>query len=571
MSGAEGAVDSFRRAGVTRVFGAPAVETTPLFDAFRESSIEIVLVTHARSAAFMADAHARVTGELSVCLLCPGPGLINVLGGIGEARLDSSPMVVLVAGSGLAGAAEPGSGLQALDHSVLTRPMCKGIFTVDEPEMVPHVLSQAIAHVRRGEPGPVLVEIPAEVQQREGRMEGTGFRPVPKVISDEAVAGLELVAQKIKAAKTVGIYAGAGCLVGMAELAELADRLDAPVATTISGLGVLPYIHPLCVGFGPGASGTPLAETTVGRCDLVLAIGCKFYDSTVDGAEVAPRGELVHVDIDPGVAGRNTDAAVAITAPAKAAMRFLLDRVDEKNNAEIREHIRQGKRSLRKAIGEREAWTDAVDPVKFFVQLRDQMGGEDVLVLDAGRHAYFGIASYQVQAPRTLLAPTDYGALGFAVPCAVAAKLAIPEHTVVACVGDGGFLLTGMELLTARRCNVAPVVVVFAEAPLESHLSSPERMLRRDASVELVPVNYEDLARALDVHYVRIMRDADIAPGLSRALTAQAPVVVEMRVAYRDAAYYLKAAQRSDWQHKPRPVALRLGARVIMSRILAIQ
>jgi acetolactate synthase-1/2/3 large subunit len=151
----------------------------------------------------------------------------------------------------------------------------------------------------------------------------------------------------------------------------------------------------------------------------------------------------------------------------------------------------------------------------------------------------------------------------------VAVKLARPEHQVVACVGDGGFLLTGVELLTARRCNVAPVVVVFAEGPLAGGSPAAECILHRATSVDHVPVNYEELARALDVHYLRIMRDAELEEGLRRALTAESPTVVEMRVAYRDAASYLKATQRADWQHKPRPVAMRLAARIIQSRMLA--
>lgn len=562
-------VDCLRRAGVTRVFGTPAVEATPLFEAFQTGSVDLVIVTHERSSAFMADGHARVTGELAVCVLCPGPGLVNVLGGIGEARLDSTPMLVLVAGSGLAGAAETGSGLQALDHAVLARPVCKGIFRVDEPEEVPHVMAQAAGHARKEEPGPVLVELPDRVQQAEGRMEGTGFRPVPRPVSEQALQGLDMVVELVEGARQVGIYAGAGCLAAQDELTELAERLDAPVSTTISGLGLLPYIHPLGAGFGPGPTGSPLGEQCFEHCDLVLAVGCKFYDSAVDGVDVAPRGDLVHIDIDARVAGSNTQPTITVVAPAKAALRFLLDRVTEKNHPDMRELIRQGKRGLRKAVTERGEWADAVDPVKFYLCLRELLASDDVIVLDAGRHAYFGVAAFQVHAVRTLLAPVDYGALGFSVPAAVAVKLARPEQQVVACVGDGGFLLTGVELLTARRCNIAPVVVVFAEGPLEGGSPADEYILHRATSVDLVPVNYEELAHALDVHYVRIMRDADLQEGLKRALTAESPTVVEMRVAYRDAASYLKATQRADWQHKPRPVAMRLAARIIQNRILS--
>ncbi len=566
MSAAAGAVESLRRAGVTRVFGIPAVASSDLFSAFAGSRIEVIVTTGEQSAAHMADAHSRVTGELSVCLVGPGAGLTGSLGGITAARLDSSPLIVLVSSYGMIDRQLYASRLQMLDPLIGSRPLCKGAFSVDQPEEVPSVFSQAVQLARGGEPGPVLIEMPAEVQNRSCRMEGTGFRQGPRVLAKTAVRELERVVDALAGECPIGLYAGAGCFEAIDELTELARRLGAPVACSISGLGVLPAQNPLFTGFGPGPAGAPLTQSAFSRCRMVLALGCKFCEVETEAGKSEP-GKVVHIDLEPARLVRD-ERIVTIQAPVKQALRFILDRLKQGKDSDMHELLLQGKRELKQAFSRRADWEDAVDPVKFFIVLRELLGAEDRLILDAGRHAYFGIACYPVQSPRTLVVPVGYRALGFAVPAAIATSLARPDLRVVACVGDGGFLLGGTELLTARRCNVAPVVVVFSEAPPDSLVSSGSRLLDRETLFGLVPVNYELFARALDVGYVRIMKDADLQDGLKRALTMDAPVVVELRVAYREADAYLKGARRKTWQRLPRPLSLRLGAQYIMHRIL---
>ncbi|MBN2496277.1 MAG: thiamine pyrophosphate-binding protein [Deltaproteobacteria bacterium] len=563
MSGAAGVVASLWRAGVRRVFGIPAIETTHLFDAFASSPIEIVLTTHEHAAAIMADAHARATGSLAACLLAPGPGLTNALTGIAGARCDSSPLVALVAGRG--GGLGPEGQVDSLD---VARPVCKRAFRLEEPEEVPPAMARACRLAVEGEPGPVLVEVPVDVQRRRARMEGTGFRPGPRVLSAEAAEQLDLAARKIDAARQVGIYAGQGCFGAEEELRNLAELLNAPVASSISGLGCLPFIHPLSVGFGPGRVGSPLAESAFEACDLILAMGCRFSEAATGAYTLRLPGELIHIDVQPGTAGRFMPASLAITAPARQAMRLLIDRTAEKKDSSgVREIIRQGKRELRRRQLARPAWRDAVDPVKFFVELRELLSSEDVVVLDSGHHAVFGVASYRVQAPRTLIAPVDSRTVGFGVPAAVAVKLAMPETRVVGCVGDSGFLRTGLELLSARRCNVAPVIVVFADGKMDFTRAFQERVIGRETCVDLVPVDYESLARSLGVEYLCIRCDAALVDGLKAALTAEAPVVVELRVAYREATAYLRATQQAEIKNLPRASVLRLGSRLVLRKL----
>ena len=568
MTGAAGVVASLRRAGVGRVFGIPSIIGSPLFDAFADSPVEIVLVTDEQSAAFMASAHARLTGELSACVLSPGQGLARAVCGIAQARMDSTPMLVLVA----SGTSVPPSGRDRpeplFDQLAMARPVCKRVFLLDEPEMVPSGMSRAVQLARSGEPGPVLVEIPADVQRGSARMEGTGFRPGPRVLQPEAAEELDRACQFIESSLQVGLYAGSGCFEALAELSELAERLDAPVATTLSGLGALPLIHPLSVGFGPGPAGSPMAQAAFASCDLVIAVGCRFSEAAAGGLSVDLNAALVHIDIEPGVAGGNMTADAAVTAPAKQALRYFLDRIADQEHPEMRRLIRDAKRQQRRCLNERPEWDDAVDPVKFFVQLHELLASEDVVVLDSGHHAFFGVACFPVQAARTLLMPVDCRAAGFAVPAAVAAKLARPHGRVVGCVGEGGFLRTGQELLTARRCNVAPVVVVFADRQPGLSSALNQRVLRREAAVDLAPVDYQQMAESMGVRYVCIHRDRELVDGLKWALTIEAPVVVELRVAWRDAATYLRIANKLELRRLPRAASLRLGARLVLLGIL---
>ncbi len=565
MSGAQGVVDSLRRAGATRVFGLPSVENSLLFEALRDSELELVLATREAGAAMMADADARLTGSVGVCLLSAGPGLLSALEGVAQARRDSSPLLVLIAGApsgGGAAFAEPFPEARAA-----ARPLCKETIRIEAAEEVPLHLSRALRLCREGEPGPVMVEIPREVQRERARMEGTGFRPGPRVLDEAAEAGLNQALALIERAPRICLYVGAGAVEAAEEVAELAVRLGAPVASTISGLGVLPFIHPWSVGFGPGPAGSPVAEKAFADCALLLAVGCRFAEAATGFGCFRPRVPMVHIDVAPRPLGADFPATLQIAAPARLALRYLLDRLAARERPELCELIRNEKRALRCALDERPELSDAVDPIRFFRVLRESLAGEDVLVLDCGQHAFYALSAFPAMAPRRWLMPVDFRSAGFAVPAAVAAKLALPENHVVACVGDAGFAVSGFELLTARRCNISPVVAVFADENLGLVRSAQKELFGRESCVDLVPVDYQKQAEALGVAYLRVRRDAELGETLRRALTLEAPVILEVRASYRESPRFLQAVLRSEWERMPRSLALRLGARMLLRRL----
>ena len=567
MTGAVGVVDSLRRAGVERVFGIPSIEGTWLFDAFDASRIDFVTVTQEQSAVFMADATSRLTGELSACVLAPGQGLAKAMAAIAQAMMDSSPVVVLVAGAGPRGMGDDRSSSSISNQLAMVRSVAKRVLRIDEPEMVPSAMSRAVQLARQGEPGPVVVEIPQDVQRGSARMEGTGFRQGPRLLSRKAVAALSQTVQLMNEAQQVGLYVGAGSFDALDELKQLAEKIQAPVATSLSGLGALPSIHKLSVGFGAGQMGSMVAQAALSKCDLILAVGCKFSEMVSGGIDWHPDAPVIHIDIGPGNAGANIETKLAITAPARQALRYLLDRLQPMEHPEMLELIKDQKRVQRRLLRERHDWTDAVDPVKVFLHLREALTGEDVLVLDAGNHAMFAFASYEVQAARSLIAPVDYRASGFSVAAGVAAKLARPDQRVVACVGDGGFLQAHVELLTARRCNVDPVVAVFADNSLGMVKAFHQRVLGRQTEVDLVPIDYEQLAKSFGVEYLCIRHDGQLQEGIRKALTMEAPVVLELRVQYRDITPYVRIVSQLERKRLPRSATLKLGARLILKKL----
>ncbi len=523
-------VDSLQRADITRIFGAATVAATTLLDAVARSPIEVVLSTNDSSAVYMAEAYSRATGRLGVSMLAAG-SCMAAAAGLAEAAVCDSPLMILVANHEI-DLHQSGRTI-APDHrqTAAIRSLCRAVFRAGVNDEAPIVLAQAIRTAYAGERGPVLVEIPAGVRRLTVNIPDIDFSPPEQTLSASAEASLKQVVSLIESAGSVGFLVGPGCFSAEEEITYLAETLEAPVASTGGGLGVLPFSHPLFAGPATGPV-TSLAERVLSSCDIVLAVGCTAAEPLDEFARTV-RGRLVLINSSSfqPIVGRKAD--LTVQAQVRAALRSISGHLQQRERAEgtdVRELIRHEKRTQHHDVLKPPPGNGAVDPVTFFVTLRELLSGEDVLILDNGSHAEFGIGYYAVQAPRSLIAPCDSGTLGFSVPAAVAVSLALPDRRVVACVEERGLWLTGMELLTARRCNTAPVVVVFC-APQENLERSPDDyLLNRGAHPELVPVDYGALAAAYGVRHVRIRTDHELDEGLRRALTLDAPVLVEVRV-----------------------------------------
>jgi len=562
MTGAEAIVETLELLKVERVFGVPGIQNIELFDALADAPFSTFTPTNESAAVFMADAHARVTGRIGVAVVTAGPGLTNALTGIAEARLDSSPVLVLVSASG----ERTGKSFQLhqIDQTTVVKPLVKGCFKPTTAAEVPQDILNAVELAHQGEPGPVVIEIAGTVL-----MERSGFLPPkhsPKPAAADLDPQLDDAAARLRNSPAIGIYAGAGAMGAVAELKALAELLQAPVATTISGRGVLAEDHPLSVGYGFGRAGTAAAWRVFCKVRTLLAVGCKYGETATGAYGVKPPREHIQININPAAIGTNYPVSLAVVADAKIALAGLVARLKEDRrpaNTALQDYVRHARTQAEsKAMA---STSSAVTPAKFLRLLRRRLDRDAILVADSGMHQFWALNDFPVYTPRSFLAPADYQAMGFSIPAAIAAKLAHPSRQVVSLVGDGGFLMSGFESLNAVRWNSKIIIVVFRDGAWGLIKEAQQRVYRRTPFTEIPSPDFGSLALGLGLEHIRVGEDADIESGVGRALAATSSVLVEVLVDYAEPPPYVKGAGpqmfRNLAPHLQAGIALRLGKR----------
>jgi acetolactate synthase-1/2/3 large subunit len=565
QSGAELIVSALKAQGVERVFGIPGVQNLELFDTLKDSGIEVVLVTHELCATFMAEATSRVTGKAGCAIAVPGPGLTNALTGIGEALLDSSPIVVLIPGPRIDTTLR--FQLHQIPQIELARPISKAAIRVDKVEDVFPEVCRAFQMATSGEPGPVVVEVPynlfmGRAEPRQPAVRPTAGSPDPQAI--EEIVGL------LRASKRIGIYAGFGATEAREELMRLADILQAPIATTLGGRGVVPEDFALSVGFGFGPSGTAIAEEIFAECDLILAVACKFGEVPT-GAYGFPRPkQLIHIDINEAVIGRNMLVSIGLVCDARLALGCLVEALEgdagmrlRPQNKKLAERIASWRADFAAKVEREPAWESSVNPANLMWQLRKLAARDAIITTDSGGHQFWVAEYFPVYERRSYLTPTDYQSMGYSTPAMIAAKLAWPQRQVVGVVGDGSFLMTGVELVTAARLGLDLVVLIFNDGELGIIREAQERIFRRTISIELRNPDFEALARAYGAAYFCISSDREIEPKLSEALSCGGLAIVDARVEYREMTRYFKGASSAVISRMPLRQKVRMAARIV--------
>lgn len=546
ITGAKSLVRSLEHHGVEFVFGMPGAENLELVDSLVDSSIRQILVTSEVSASFMADGYARASGKVGVCTSISGPGLTYMLTGVAEAFLDSSPLVLLVTRKE---EDDKAFHIHQIEQREVASPVVKGVLTITDGAEIPRAVGEAFRLAQEGEPGPVLVEIAAEVLRTR-----TDHRPHREAEKSGASPGpeetIEQIGQMVRDAELCGIYAGKGALSASVQIERLAELLSAPVATTISGKGVIPEDHELAVGFGFGPAGTKIAEDVFGRCDLVLALGCKFGEMSTGNWSMDVPAKLVHIDTNSDVFHRNYTAAVTLCRDVETATRELLEDlrdIKRPRNAKLVQEIRREKEN-RISEGRESRVSQGIHPLRLIHQLRDALARGAILATDCGNHQLWAITDYRVFEPRTFLTPSDYMAMGFGVPAAIGAAIGKPDRKVVCICGDGGFLISGFELLTAVREQLDLAVVIFNDGALGLIKGSQQRVYGRTASVDILNPDYKSLSDALGIDYLEIQADEDLADGLREMEARKGVALVNVRVEYDESSKTQMGMAKASWQ-----------------------
>ena len=390
-----------------------------------------------------------------------------------------------------------------------------------------------------GVPGPVFVEIPVNLQLFQETIDELPVFEPPSPPEAPDAGLLEAAIDLLEKARSPGLFVGWGAVDVADDVARIAERLGAPVATTLQGLSAFSAAHPLHAGMGFSRAAVPAAENAFADCDCLLAIGTRFAEIPTGSFGCRVPEDLIHVDIDPDVLGANFPAKVAI-AGRRARGRAATSRPPRRarrREAGRRRKVETRIQSDKKAY--REEWlarrSDRVNPARFFESLRRQLGDDALMVVDDGNHTFLAAELFPVTKPRRFVSPTDFNCMGYAVPAAIGAKLAKPDLQVVAIAGDGAFLMTGLEIVTATTHQAGVAFFVFHDGELSQISQGQEIPYNRKTCTVLGEIRLEGVAQATGAAFISIADDAGIDGGIREALRVAGtgrPVVVDVRIDY---------------------------------------
>ncbi len=577
-SGAELTVHALEQLGVRFTFGIPGVHNTEIYDELNSSKqITPILVTHEGGGAFMADAVSRTSDSIGTLVIVPAAGATHAASGIGEAFLDGIPMLVIC--GGIDRETDKSFQLHEMDQEAFVSALTKRTFLVESHADVVPTLFEAFDVANGGEPGPVFVEIPVNLQRFKGDVDTLPAYQAPAVPDEVDGAAIAKAVELLRRAKRPGLFVGWGAKDASAELVKLAELLDAPVSTTLQGLSVFPGDHPLHTGLAFGPSAVPAAQNAFKECDLMLAVGTKFSELGTGfffSAEVP--ANLVHVDINPDNLNRNYPAKVAVTGDATAVTRALVQGLGNdggtanraRTGADLKAGIAADKADYR-SVWQKHDSGGRVNPESFFSNLRGAMPDDSIFVVDDGNHTFLTAELLPIHNPGGFIGPTDFNCMGYAVPAAIGAKLANPETNVAAIVGDGCFTMTCMEILTASRNDLGPVFYVFNDGELSQIAQAQRIVYSRTPCTGLEGLNLEGVALATGAHYLALNGGDDAAAVMAEAnrLAAETarPVIVDVAIDYTRKSAYTKGAAKTNAKRLPLREALRFVGRIVARKV----
>lgn len=555
---------------VKYTFGIPGMQNTEIYDEFdRSKKITPVLVTHEQSASFAADAVSRSSDKIGVCLVVPGAGVSNAMSGICEAYLDGIPMLVI------AGSARLDTGksyqLHQLDQQKLVTGAVKKAFHIKKhSEIVPAVF-EAYNIAVSGCPGPCFIEIPVEIQMMLGDVKAT----LPVYTHQRPLApygnALAQAVNLIKKSKNPGIYAGWGCNKSSDLLQRLAEILQSPVSVTMQGFGVFPGNHPLHAGMGFGASAVPAARKAFEECDCLIAIGVRFAEVATGSYGVTVPENLIHIDIDPSVFDKNYKARIKITGDAGLTLEAFIRALEphkRPENLKLAAEIRSAKNSYHAK------WLSAkfkgINPALFISELSDAMDEDDYILSDVGNHTFLMAEHLVVKKAGHFIAPCDFNCMGYAAPAALGVKLSHPESLVAAVIGDGCFLMTCMEVLTAAAKRQGIIYCVFHDGEL-AQISQTQKLPYNKKTCTVLPdYNLEGIAIATGSAYLEVKDNSTIRQTLieARRIAGEGqPVILDVRVSYDRKTSYTKGVIKTNLMRFPLKERIRIVLRVIIRRL----
>ncbi|MGA1795170.1 MAG: biosynthetic-type acetolactate synthase large subunit [bacterium] len=540
-SGARLFVDTLIEHGVDTIFGFPGGAVLPIYDQLYQSPIRHILTRHEQGAVHAADGYARATGKVGVCIATSGPGATNLVTGLANACMDSVP---LVAFTGQVPTSMIGNdSFQEADIYGITIPITKYNYLVRNVENLRDVLDEAFHLATSDRPGPILVDLPKDVQVKETtRYERANREPYPNPSSqryaEENQRHLKLAAEAIKNAKRPVFYVGGGAISSGAEapLRELAEKASIPVTTTLMGKGSFPESHALSLGM-LGMHGTRYANYAVTESDLLIAVGARFDDRvTGDVKRFASHARIIHIDIDPAEIGKIVKVHMPIVGNAREILADLCTMTEPREHPEWLTRIEEWKREYPLSY---EHSDSEIKPQYVIEQICDITGGEAIVTTEVGQNQMWAAQFYHPKHPRSFISSGGLGTMGFGFPAAIGAKVGCPDRVVFDIAGDGSFQMNIQELATAVQNKINVKIAILNNGFLGMVRQWQEIFFGRRYSHTCLDENpdFVAIAKGYRAEGIVVTRPEEVRPAIEEAIGIEKPVVIDFHVSPEENVY----------------------------------
>jgi acetolactate synthase I/II/III large subunit len=534
LAGSHILCEALVREGVELLYGYPGGAIMPFYDALTSyPSLHHVLVRHEQAAAHAADGYARATGKVGVCVATSGPGATNLVTGLTTAYMDSTPILAI---TGQVGRPFIGrDAFQETDVIGVTQPITKHSFLVQNVEDLAEIVHEAFRLALSGRPGPVLIDIPKDVQLTKSL-----YRPSASISSIEylrtarvpepSAAALTQAAKLIREAQRPLIMAGHGVILSNAyqELFGFAEKTHIPVITTLLGLSSFPETHPLAIGM-PGMHGPAFVNHAISASDLIIGVGLRF-DDRVSGkvSEFAPQARLIHIDIDPSEMHKVKVAAVPIVADAKAALAALIEAAEPGDHSSWINEVRSWEaQDVERGSGIKRD-QEYPDPTSILDAIHAETNGEAVIVTDVGQNQMWTARHYTWTRPNSHITSGGLGTMGFALPAAMGVKMGMPDAPVWVVAGDGGIQMNIQELATLQQEGIAVKVAIMNNGYLG--MVRQWQQFFHAGNYSETPItgpDYVQLASAYGLTGICVTRREDVAAAVHQAMEKEGTVIID--------------------------------------------
>lgn len=520
-------IDTLIEQGCDRVFGYPGGAVLNLYDEIYKQSDKIshVITAHEQGAAHAADAYARVSGKVGVVIATSGPGATNLVTGIANAYLDSSPIVAITGNVALSLLGK--DSFQEVDIAGITMPITKHNYIVKDPRDLADIVREAFAIAQSGRPGPVLIDIPKDVQMAEFEFEDVKKEYTPKEIPKNSAKDFEKVVELIANSKKPFIYSGGGVVISNASklVMDFAKKIDSPIGTSMMGLNGISADYKYALGM-TGMHGRYASSKAVSEADLVIGIGVRFSDrATGDKNRYTKNAKFIHIDIDPAEIDKNIEAHYSLTGDLKEVLEKLLPMVEKKNNKEwlLEVDKMMAEEEAKSKVGE------LLHPKTIIEKVMEYTNEDTVIATDVGQHQMWVAQYYKFRKPRTHCTSGGLGTMGFGMGAAIGACFATGCEKTVLFTGDGSFGMNLNELSTAVSNQLPLVIVIFNNGVLGMVRQWQKDFFQERYSNTTLETktDFVKLAEAFGAQGHRVFDEKDLKEALDSAFMAKGPVVIE--------------------------------------------